>query len=144
MERRKKKKNKEEEEEKKKKNLNKKEGGKIRVKFELEDQLVRVLEKNSELTLQNSDLQKQVHQLQYVTHPSTAGSASGQCSSQGHHQGASINGVGASAGGKQDSLDEILKVSRVGGLEVLHSPLWAADLIVGITGIEYNLFILPE
>ncbi|KAI5722358.1 hypothetical protein M8J76_007336 [Diaphorina citri] len=77
-----------------------------------EDQLVRVLEKNSELTLQNSDLQKQVHQLQYVTHPSTAGSASGQCSSQGHHQGASINGVGASAGGKQDSLDEILKQMR--------------------------------
>ncbi|XP_075220462.1 RIMS binding protein [Lycorma delicatula] len=33
---------------------------------ELEDQLVRVLEKNTELTIQNTDLQKQVQQLQNV------------------------------------------------------------------------------
>lgn len=32
-----------------------------------EDQLVRVLEKNTELTIQNTDLHKQVLQLQHVS-----------------------------------------------------------------------------
>jgi hypothetical protein len=35
--------------------------------FFQEDQLVRVLEKNTELTIQNTDLQKQVQQLQNVS-----------------------------------------------------------------------------
>lgn len=34
-----------------------------------EDQLVRVLEKNTELTIQNTDLHKQVLQLQHVSKP---------------------------------------------------------------------------
>ena len=36
------------------------------ISFFQEDQLVRVLEKNTELTIQNTDLQKQVQQLQNV------------------------------------------------------------------------------
>ncbi|KAL1454401.1 hypothetical protein WDU94_010666, partial [Cyamophila willieti] len=82
-----------------------------------EDQLVRVLEQNSELTLQNSDLQKQVHQLQYVTLPSSATASASvvPTSSVFSYQGASnINGVGTpGAGGpKQDGLDDILKQMR--------------------------------
>lgn len=37
------------------------------LKFVQEDQLVRVLEKNTELTIQNKDLQKQVQRLQNVS-----------------------------------------------------------------------------
>ncbi|XP_029347674.1 uncharacterized protein LOC100162574 isoform X2 [Acyrthosiphon pisum] len=61
--------------------------------FALEDQLVRVLEKNTELTIQNTDLHKQVLQLQHVK------------------KGSGLNSVSARADADQE-IDEILKLMQ--------------------------------